>query len=188
MPSLITSFRNELLNAELDVNSCEITQEHDGSIIVTANTKPVHMAVAACCALPCLYFLSFVIMNPGIVNMAVALVFCPALALVALLVGCTTLSKSIDSHRRQATRSLRFFSHDSRVTEPLATQGTITLTWEWRMFNSGGYNLFTIKVCPGTGLVFSTTNDYRVARAFAEQLAASLSFSLEDSVPQCNRS
>ncbi|HET6421895.1 MAG TPA: hypothetical protein VFG19_17180 [Geobacteraceae bacterium] len=187
MPSLITRFRNELLNTELDVKSCDINQEHDGSITVTASTKPVHVVVAIFCTLPCLYFLGFVIRNPGIVYLTVALAFCPVLAMVALLVGCATPCKSIDRNRRLATRSLRFFSHVTRVTEPLASQGTITLTWEWRMFNSGGYSLYTIKVCPGTGLVFSTTNDYKTARAFAERLAALLSFLLEDSVPQRNR-
>lgn len=123
-------------------------------------------------------------------NLAVALVFCPALVLMALLIGGTIAAKSIDRYRSQATKSLRLFSWRTEVAEPLAAEGVITLTSKWSKSGdqSTGYFKYTITVCPGAGLVFITTDDYPTARAFAERLSTLLSFSLEDSVPQPDRS
>ncbi len=188
MSSLITRFRNELLDAGLDLNSSDITQEHDGEITVTAKLKPHRLAFGSLFGLPCLYFLIYVIGHPGIMNLAVALVFCPALALLALLIGGTISRKSIDRSRKQATKSLRLFSFSTEASEPLASQGVITLNWKWESSRSGGgFSLYTISICPGTGLVFETINDYLTARAFAERLAALLSFQLDDRVPQNSR-
>jgi hypothetical protein len=186
MSSLITRFKNELLDAEIDLNSSSIIQEHDGGISVTAQLSRVRVFFAAVFALPCLYFLIHLIGNPDMVNLTVALVFCPALVLMALLIGGTIAGKSIDPYRRQATKSLRLFSWSTEVSEPLAAEGVITLTWKWCKSGdqSTGYYKYIITVRPETGLVFITTDDYPTARAFAARLATLLSFPLQDSVPQ----
>lgn len=189
MTSLITRFRNELLDAGLNLKSSTITQEHDGTITVTAKLKPARLFIATLIALPCLYFLNYAISNPGIINLSVALFFCPALVLITLLIGGTISRKSIDPVRKQTTKSLRLFSFYTEASEPLTSHGMITLTWKLCTFQSGGgFNLYTITLSPSQGLVFETINDYLTARAFAERLATLLSFPLEDSVPQNKRS
>ena len=63
MSSIITRIKNEQLDAEIDLNSSTIKQEHDGVIAVTAKLIPARLAFGALFALPCLYFLNHVISN-----------------------------------------------------------------------------------------------------------------------------
>lgn len=189
MPAILNRLLHELLNAELDINSSTVEQAHAGAISVTARLKPIRLVFGAVFALPCAYFLIHLANNPGLVNLAIALTFCPAMALLALLLGAAISSKSIDRRRGQTRKSLRLFSFRKELVEPLAKQGVVTLTWTWSKSGdqTKGYSKYAITVLPGVGLTFVTLDDYPTARAFGERLAMLLSFPLEDRVPEANR-
>ena len=189
MSSLIGKLVNELLDSELDLSSCAITQEHDGALTVTSRLRPVRLLFAAVFALPCIYFLIYLLGNPGMVNLAIALVFCPVMAALALLIGGAIAMKSIDLRRRQATKSLRLLSFSKTALEPLASRGTVILTWKWSKSGdqTKGYSKYTATVSPGKGLAFVALDDYATARDFAERLASFLRFPLENRVPDANR-
>lgn len=190
MHSLIARFINELLDAELDLNSSTITPDQGDVLTVTAQLKSYRFAFAALFALPALYFLSHVMVKPDSMNLLIALIFCPAMLLMALLIGGVIAEKSIDRKRRLARKSLRLFSFAREVQEPLAAQGIITLTWKWSKSGdqSKGYSKYTITLSPGKGLIFVTLDDYGTAIAFAGRLAGFMGFPLENSVPDTHRS
>lgn len=186
---MVNRLLHELLNAELDLNSSSVEQAHARAISVTARVRPVRLLFAAIFALPCAWFLIHLAGNPGVVNLAIALVFCPIMALLALLFGAAISNKSLDCQSGQTRKSLRLFSFRKELVEPLAQQGVVTLTWKWSKSGdqTKGYSKYTVTVTPGAGLTFVTLDDYPTARAFGERLATLLSFSLEDRVPDANR-
>jgi hypothetical protein len=190
MNRLIARFFNEGLDASLSVASKEtVIQEQNGTLYITSKQSSMRCYFAALFALPCLYYLYYSFTHPGITTVAIALIVCPILMFTALLLWRVEASKVIYNKQRLITSRLRFFSYMKEVTEPLAMNGTIALTWRWEAGGSEttGFNVYTITGTPGKGLLFSTLNNYVEARAFAERLAIFLGFTLEDRVPPEHR-
>lgn len=187
--NLITNLKKELLNAEIDLKSSTIIEGQKGAITVTAAIHPARFVFAALFALPCLFFIKHVIFNPIIMNFVIALIICPPLCIMAVLLGGVIAEKNIDPYRKKAKKVLRLFSFKTEESLELALKGVITLTWKWSKsgHQTKGYNKFIVTVSPGKGLVFITFNDYPAALAFAKRLSVSLSFPLENAVPQANQ-
>lgn len=186
MAGLISRFFDEGLDASISVDSKDtLIQEQNETLFITSMRTFKRGCFAAIFALPCLYYLYFTVTHPGIATAAIALLICPPLTIIALLLWRVQSSKVIDGKRRVITSRLRFFSYQKEVSEPLAVHGTLTLDWHWEAGGEGtnGLNVYTITGAPGKGLLFSTLDNYGDAHVFAERLSKFLGFALENQVP-----
>jgi len=139
------------------------------------------MAVAAVFGLPALYLAFRGLGSEGKPIGLLAIVLCPILVGVAILLGFVIAERSFDRPNDRAKKSIRLFSLRSEEAIALPPNGTITISSRW---NTSGDDM-RIEYLTGVegldGFAFTTTK-YQSALEFASQLASVLNYRIGNNV------
>ena len=181
MKNLISRFRAELLDADIDLQACDAALKGPGAFLVASRVTGSRVAVAAVFGLPALYLAFRGLGSEGKLIGLLAIVLCPILVGVAILLGFVIAEKSFDRPNDRAKKSIRLFSLRSEEAIALPANGTITISSRW---NTSGDDM-RIEYLTGVegldGFAFTTTK-YQSALAFASQLASVLNYRIGNNV------
>ncbi len=190
MPAILARLITEQLDATIDLRLCKISEPLPNVLQIRTNIQGLRIIFALLFAIPSLSLLITAVISPTVVSILIAVFFCPALTVLAVLAGLTEYEKKFDLPARIATKSLRLFRFCTRESLPLPTHGIVSLSWSLTTggkTNPGSSHKYTISVQQCPGFIFAIHKDYNTARKFAERLSNFLTFTLDDCVPSTYR-
>ena len=103
---MISRFRAELLDADIDLQTCDAALKGPGAFFVASRVTGGRMAVAVVFGIPALYLAFRGLGSEGKLIGLLAIVFCPILAGVAILLGFVIAEKSFDRPNDRAKKSI----------------------------------------------------------------------------------
>ncbi|MFH0781768.1 MAG: hypothetical protein V2B20_07405 [Pseudomonadota bacterium] len=109
-----------------------------------------------------------------------AFVFCPPLAIMAVLFGLTWQQRTFELAKEQAAKSYGVFGLRRSAAVDLPRNGTLLKYRTFSAFDSGGTYFYHVEVDGVTGLGFSIAGQKEVRDAFAEDLAGFLHYGIRD--------
>lgn len=124
------------------------------------------------------------------VSVIAAILFCPVLLGLSVLLGFSISEKRFEKTAGTFTGSLRIFGYSSAEISPFPTTGRIILKSENRGSAKGApgssirYSI-AVENCPGAG--YALSKKYTDILAFAERLSNFLGLPIENTVPEVNR-
>ncbi len=167
----------------MDLQTCDAALKGPGVFLVASRVTGSRMAVAAVFGIPALYLAFRGLGSGGTLIGLLAIVFCPILVGVAILLGFVIAEKSFDRPNDRAKKSIRLFSSRTEDAIALPPDGTITISSRWN--TSGDYMRieYLTSVEGLDGFAF-TTPKYQSALEFALKLATVLHYRIGNNVEQ----
>jgi hypothetical protein len=181
LKNLISRFRAELLDADIDLRTCDAALKGPGAFLVASRVTGSRMAVAVVFGIPALYLAFRGLGSEGTLIGLLAIVFCPILAGIAILFGFVIAEKSFDRPNDRATKSIRLFSLRSVEARALPPNGTITISSRWNTSGDDMQIEYLTSVEGLNGFAFTTT-EYQSALEFASKLANVLNYRIGNNV------
>lgn len=178
-------FRRDLLNAPLDISLCRIDQADPNTMRVIMNIGVFRIALAILFGVPSLLLLVFAITNTSSHGLLLALMFCPAMLVVAALFGFSIQEKSFTPALQQARQSLRLLTLKMEAATSLPKEGEIRLADRMVTLKNHERREYQI-VLPLVGYDF-VGHRYQDTYEFANKLAGFLGYRLVDEVPADKR-
>ena len=165
----------------MDLGACDAALRGPGAFFVASRVTGSRMAVAALFGIPALYLAFRGLGSEGRLIGLLAIVFCPILIGVAMLLGFVIAEKSFDRPNGRAKKSIRLCSLRSEEAIALPPDGTITISSRWN--TSGDYMRieYLASVEGLDGFAFTTTT-YQSALEFASKLANVLNYRMGNNV------
>ena len=164
----------------MDLQTCDAALKGPGAFFVASRVTGSRMAVAVVFGIPALYLAFRGLGSEGKLIGLLAIVFCPILAGVAILLGFVIAEKSFDRPNDRAKKSIRLCSLRSEEAIALPPNGTITISSRWNTSDDMQIEYLT-SVEGLDGFAF-TTSEYQSALEFASQLASVLNYRIGNNV------
>jgi hypothetical protein len=180
MSRFASKWKEELLDADLDLSSSRWTEEPGGEFTVRSRWALTRCLIAVMFVVPAVALVAIAIQNPYQLNAMIRLLM--GLIAVAPLglgigIGFLVCEKSFAAKTGTAIQSIRLFHWTTARSSELPESGTVELTSHWDEAPNWEYR---VCVNPPSGLGFTVSGDYAKALEFGQQLAASLTYPFQD--------
>ncbi|MGH7469557.1 MAG: hypothetical protein ACRENP_16530 [Longimicrobiales bacterium] len=185
---MISRLERELLDAEIDLSECVISDRQDNALSVRTRIGRFRIFLSLVTGIPCAYLLYILLRAPTYSSAAIitALVCAPFLAAATALFGFTQSGKAFDRAARQARLSLRVFGYERGRLVSIPTASAVRLSSEWGNEDNPAI-WFRVDIEGRQELGFCVAWRYQMAKQFAQRLAEFLSCQLIDQVSADHR-
>ena len=180
---LVDRFFYEWLQSEIDISISHIHQNDNRTFRVVHKTTLFRSFLGFVFILPACWLLWWILQQPMTEwpLLLALLLLCAFLTGVGLLVGFSRDEVTISRENQTARRALRLLGMEKSFSAVLPDHGRIRL---WRELDDGDSCCwwYNITMTEPQGIVFTISREKDTAERFAKQLAAFLSWPLEDQV------
>jgi len=177
-PSMIQYFNSLLHNSDLDLSQSVVLNDNESRFIVRSRITPVRIALSLLFAVPCLYMLFFSLRQQGFFLILPA-IFCPPLAILAVLFGMVIQEKALTSSG-QGFKSWQLLNIRKEVAVALEKEGVIVTYKKWSQGEGRGCYFYHAEIKDLEGFGFCIARDEKKRDAFAKDLAEFLSYEIHD--------
>lgn len=178
-----------LVRSDIGLELSEVTETGEIFVVRTRPGGP-KIIFGLLFGIPGVALLLLAIMSHDVASVIAALIFCPVLLGLAVLLGVSLSEKRFDKATGVFVDTLHVLGYTTGETIALPTVGRIIMKSENRGSAKGApgssirYSIM-VENCPGAG--FALSKDYPTIRAFADRLSIFLGLPLEDTVAEALR-
>ena len=177
-------FRTQLLNSGIDLNRCRIRLDNN-MISISSRLGGLRSLFSLLFGVPFFYLLWSLLTTKSLVLFIVFILFGPVLTFFSVLFGFCAQEIVFNKAVGRVTKKIRLFRYAHEESSPIPSSGRVVLSSKWNSGSSESGSYWTYNV--GTGIeggMFSVSNNYYCAHAFAGKLSGFLGYELDNTVKQ----